>query len=76
MISNWTIDSDEAYDIAISHNTVKSWMQDHPNVELSLFGSNSGKSGWSISWIDKTEDNEGFLTAHVDAITGEILVSS
>ena len=51
-------------------------MQDHPNEELSLFGSNSDKSGWSISWIDKTDGNEGFLTAFVDSITGEILVSS
>ena len=77
VISNWIIDSDEAYHIAISDDVVKSWMQDHPNAKLGLFGSNPlDNSTWSISWIDKTDDNYGFLSADINAITGEIIVHS
>ena len=75
-ITNWTIDSNEAYDIALNNSRVQDWLEQHPDSYLLYFNINKmDLTMWHISWIDKSESNRGFLSVGIVADTGEIIVS-
>ena len=78
-VSNWTIDSDEAYDIAMGNSDVLNWLEEHPDAKLNLFNINHmdylGETAWRISWIDKSDSNYGYMSVCIVADTGEVIVS-
>ncbi|MCK5397475.1 MAG: hypothetical protein KAJ33_04435 [Thermoplasmata archaeon] len=67
MVLNWTIDSDDAYEIAISNEEVSMWLQEHPNSKMAGFGLSSKSEGWTIIWCD----DEVCRTVYIDYATGE-----
>jgi hypothetical protein len=75
-ISNWTIDSDEAYEIALSDVRVQEWLQKHPESRIQLFYINKMDiTMWSIFWVDKSGPDSGHLSVGIVANTGEIFVT-
>ena len=78
-VSNWTIDSNEAYDIAMENSDVLNWLEQHPDAKLNLFNINHmdylGETAWRISWIDKSDSNYGYMSVCIVADTGEVIVS-
>jgi len=77
-VSNWTIDSDEAYDIAMGNSDVLNWLEEHPDAKLNFFNINHvdymDYTALHIMWIDKSDSNYGYISAFIVADTGEITV--
>jgi len=73
-INNWTIDSDEAYQIAIANESVQNMIHTNftagPGMQLYQ---NDNRTFWGISWHDPREVTF-FVIFRVDATTGELLL--
>ncbi len=75
-ISNWTIDSDEAYEIAWNYVDTQDWLEQHPESYIQFFSINHmDYTVWHITWMDKSDSNYGFMSVGIVADTGEVIVS-
>ena len=76
-IKNWTIDSDEAYSIAMKNEKIKAYMDRYANAGVDIFsltGSQSGNPVWEIAWVDwGFMDDPHWAKIQIDATTGEVL---
>lgn len=83
-IENWTIDSDEAYNIAMSNPTIKTYLNKYgSDVHIYSFilgthkapGELYNKTVWGIEWYGDVTGDEDYKGAEIDidAITGEVL---
>ncbi len=76
-IENWTIDSDEAYSIAMKNEEIKSFMERYHGAHVdsfSLSGRQDGNPVWSIEWVDwGIWDDPHWAEIRMDATTGEVL---
>ncbi len=74
--TNWTIDSDEAYEIAISNYKIKKFLRKYDDafVSSATLGGTSNRSVWVISWRSwGIFDNPHSARIEIDASTGEVL---
>jgi len=73
-IRNWSIDSDEAYEIARNNDEIRRFLSNDPAVYVfSLHGSDSSPK-WFIEWTyDAGFDNPRWASITIDATTGEVL---
>lgn len=79
-ISNWTIDSDEAYEIGKDNETIQLFLSNYePIVDaFSLrIDMDTNKTVWSIHWEDTSSassfENYNRADIEIDASTGEVL---
>ncbi len=78
-IEGWTIDSDEAYSIAMKNEKIKAFMNkyDDAGVDsfyLSMPSENSTHPVWTIAWVDwGFIDDPHWAKIQIDATTGEVL---
>jgi hypothetical protein len=73
-ITNWTIDSDEAFDIAVKDDVVSNWLEAHPDAKLvNFFIDHKDYTNWQIAWIDKSDPNSRYIYVSIAADTGEVL---
>ena len=77
-ISNWTVDSPDAFSIAKSNSLVNKFLYKYPNAEMDEFqlfvDSNvHNKVVWYIHWISWDESHPYDAHVFIDANTGEIL---
>lgn len=75
-ISNWTIDSDEAYNIAMNNDKIKSFMRHNPALDSFSLASptTTGNSVWYIHWAyNASIDDPKWAQIQIDANTGEVL---
>ena len=75
-VGQFSIDSTEAYDIALSNEIIKRYLSkyDAKNIRLELSNS-SNIPQWRIEWKIDATGNEDYKRAeiHIDANTGEVL---
>jgi len=75
-ISNWTLDSDEAYKIAMNDAEIESFMKHNPMLDSFFLASptSSGDSIWYIYWAYNAGiDDPKWAQIQIDATTGEVL---
>jgi len=73
-IDNWTIDSDDAYDIAMENSEITSFLHHEPCPFLFQLSNDSVRSIWQIEWCyDAGFDDPKWAEIHIDANTGEVL---
>jgi len=76
-IKNWTIDSNEAYEIALSEPSINSFMAHNPLLDgffLATPDTNLTTSVWHIEWFyDAGFDDPKWAEIKIDANTGEVL---
>ena len=75
-ISNWTIDSDDAYKTAMDNEEIKSFMQHNPTLDSFSLASPISSNGsiWYIYWAYNAGiDDPKWAQIHIDATTGEVL---
>ena len=74
-INNWDIDSDEAYEIALSNYEVNLFMLKNPKFDTFQLGhSPSGNFIWYLGWSDNGFlDNPSSIYVQIDATTGQVL---
>ena len=78
-IENWTIDSEDAYNIAINNNEIKKWLEINDKAKVEGFHlvnsyDNYTNPRWVIQIDNYEKGNDGiFATIDIDAITGEVL---
>ena len=74
-INNWTIDSDEAFEIAKSNPEIKGWLDDHRNAVVQSMTLTAGptSTSWGIAWFDSGFiDDPHTAVIGLNATTGEI----
>ncbi len=77
-IEGWTIDSDEAYSIAMKNEKIKAFLHKYPDAEVDSFSlhssGNSSHPVWKIEWVDwGFLDNPHWAEIQIDATTGNVL---
>ncbi len=76
-IGNWSIDSKEAYEIAINNDKIKAFMGRYPNAEIDgglMLSNASGTPTWYIKMVDwGFLDNPHTAEIQIDATTGNVL---
>jgi len=73
-ISDWNIDSDEAYTIALNNKEIKAFMAHDPGVYVFSLSNSSGTPTWYIDFTyDAGFDNPKWAEIRIDANTGEVL---
>ena len=79
-ITNWTIDSDEAYEIAKNNRMIANWLSKYqPSFRIDLWGDGiyGSNSVWDFYFDDMSLasvfENYHRAEIHIDAHTGEVL---
>ena len=73
-INNWSLDSDEAYEIALSNEEVNNYMVNNPKGEFIRLESVHTHPVWKIGWIYYFSVNSPkYAEVHISAETGEIV---
>jgi len=75
-ILNWTVDSDEAYSIAMKNKEIRAFMDEYPGACVDIFslhGREDGNPVWNIEWVDwGFMDDPHWAKIQIDATTGEV----
>ena len=75
-ICNWTIDSDEAYEIAMDNENINSFMAHYPTLDSFSLATPrlDNNSVWYIYWCYNAGfDDPKWAQIQIDATTGEVL---
>ena len=73
-IVNWTIDSNDAFDIAKDNPEIAQFLRHNPMVDGVQLSAQSGIPTWYILWTyDAGFDNPKSAQIKIDATTGEVL---
>lgn len=73
-IENWNIDNDNAYEIAINNENIKSFLKHNPIIDGFSLSSGSNQAVWVIEWAyDAGIDDPKWARIEIDATTGEVL---
>jgi hypothetical protein len=72
-ITNWTIDSDDAYDIALNKQEISMFLSTYSaHIDSFSLANIDNRTTWSISWVD-WKYNPKWASIDIDANTGEVL---
>ena len=73
-ITDFSIDSDEVYDIAKEIPDIASFIKTNPSVEVFSLDASTGDSIWTIEWVGASVvDHARLAQVQIDANTGEVL---
>ena len=73
-ISNWTIDSDKAYEIFLNNEEIASFMNNNAFISnFILMNTSSGNSFWYIQSSDISDGTLRMANIEIDATIGEVL---
>lgn len=73
-ISDISLDSDDAYDIAKNNLEIDTYLESNPSVELFSLDSSTGIPIWTIEFVEASlVDHARWALIQIDANTGEII---
>ena len=75
-ICNWTLDSDEVYEIAMANDNIKSFMNHNPTLDSFVLANPTlgSNSVWYIQWAYNAGiDDPKWAQIQIDATTGEVI---